>query len=431
MKRANKVRLAAVIASLAVLATGCSSGGGPGATPTPEGPATIRFAWWGNATRAQTTQAIVDAFMAENPDIKVVTEPGEFSGYFDKLATQVAANDAPDLITLGGAYLPEYTGRKVLLDLDTVKAEFPTDKIDQGAIDNGKVDGKRFGATTGVNALGVLVNPKVFADAGVALPDDETWTWDDYARIAQEIQSTSPDGVYGAAGGLTHDSLDAWARQRGERLYTADGKLGLTKPTLTDYFQYSLDLVNDKAAPPASIITEQVNIAIEQSLVATNKAGMAVTWSNYLTPGSKAAGQDLKLFKLPGESVGKPGIWQQSSQFFAISARSKHPQAAAKLIDYLLNSPEAGKKVLNDRGVPTNSAVREAIAPALSSTGKAEVEYIDRIGKMDLQPTFIGPPGSTQVTDITNRAMSDVLFARATPEQAADRWIAETQSAIA
>ncbi|WP_206079916.1 hypothetical protein [Propioniciclava coleopterorum] len=45
MKRANKVRLAAVIASLAVLATGCSSGGGPGATPTPEGPATIRFAW--------------------------------------------------------------------------------------------------------------------------------------------------------------------------------------------------------------------------------------------------------------------------------------------------------------------------------------------------------------------------------------------------
>lgn len=60
--------------------------------------------------------------------------------------------------------------------------------------------------------------------------------------------------------------------------------------------------------------------------------------------------------------------------------------------------------MLNDRGVPTNSKVRTAIAPSLSPTGQAEVAYIDKIGSMTLQPTFIGSPGSTQVTDITNRA---------------------------
>ncbi len=427
----RRYRLGAVAATLAVLVAGCSSAGAPTPAATAEGPATIRFAWWGNATRAETTKAIVDEFMAKNPDIKVVAEPGEFSGYFDKLATQVAANDAPDLITMGGAYLPEYAKRKVLLDLDTVTAEFPTDKIDQGALDNGKVGGVRYGATTGVNTLAVLLNPEVFADAGVALPDDETWTWDDYARIAAQVQAKSPEGVFGSAGGLTHDSLDFYARQRGEMLYTAEGKLGLTKETLTDYFQYSLDLVKGKAAPPPSIITEQVNIAIEQTLVATNKAAMAITWTNYLTPGSKAAGQDLKLLKLPGESGAKPGIWLQSSQFFTISAKSKYPKATAKLIDHLLNSPEAGRKVLNDRGVPSNSEVRAAIAPDLSETGKAEVAYIDRIGAMNLQPTFVGPAGSTQVTDITNRAMSDVLFERATPAEAAARWYAEAESAIA
>ena len=430
MKRVNTVRWVTAVAALAVVVTGCSSGSTPTAPATAEGPATLRFAWWGNATRAQTTQSIVDAFMAENPDIKVIAEPGEFSGYFDKLATQVAANDAPDVITLGGAYLPEYTKRKVLLDLGTVSAQFPTTDIDQGALDNGTVGGVRYGATTGVNALAVLVNPKVFADAGVPLPDDETWTWDDYAATAKQVQAASGEGIYGSAGGLTHDSLDAWARQRGEMLYTAEGKLGLTKQTLSDYFAYSKALVDAKAAPPAAIITEQVGVSIEQSLVATNKAAMAVTWSNYLTPGSKAAGTDLKLLKLPGESAGKPGIWLQSSQFFTISAKTKHPQAAAKLVSYLLNSPEAGTKVLNDRGVPTNAKVRAAIAPSLSPTGQAEVAYIDRIGSLTLQPTFIGPPGSTQVTDITNRAMSDVLFGKSSPDQAADRWISETQSAI-
>lgn len=70
-------------------------------------------------------------------------------------------------------------------------------------------------------------------------------------------------------------------------LYTAEGKLGLTKQTLSEYFAYSKALVDAKAALPAAIITEQVGVSIEQSLVATNKAAMAVTWSNYLTPGSK------------------------------------------------------------------------------------------------------------------------------------------------
>lgn len=368
---------------------------------------------------------------AENPEITVAAEPGEFSGYFDKLATQYAANDAPDVITMGGAYLPEYAGRGVLLDLDSVLPEFPIDHLDVAAVDNGRVGGTRYGATTGVNTLGVIVNATMLAEAGVELPDDDTWTWDDYARIARHVSDNGPDGVYGASGGLTHDSLGLWGGQHGEQMYTQDGQLGLTEQTITDYFQYSLDLVRDGGAPPATVITEQVNAPIEQTLLATNQAAMALTWSNYLTPATTASGSDLRLLKPPGESANVPGSFLQSSQFFVINAHTDHPQAAAKLVDHFLNSPEAGEVVLNDRGVPTNSEVREAIAPLLPETGQAEVAYIDRVASMDLQPVFIGPPGSTQVSDITNRAMAAVLFEQLTPQQAAQQWIRETESAIA
>lgn len=429
MTVSRTVRLGAALAAAALALTACA--GGPTAPETADGSAKIRFTWWGNPARAEATRAIVDAFMVEHPEIKVVTEPGDFSGYFDKLATQVAANDAPDLITMGGAYLPEYAGRNVLLDLGTVAEQFDTSKLDVGAIDNGRVGGVHYGATTGVNALSVLVNTKVFADAGVALPDDETWTWDDYASIAKQVQSSSPSGVYGAAGGLTHDSIDAWARQRGELLYTADGKLGLTRGTIADYFQYSLDLVQQGGAPQASIITEQVNVPVEQHLLATNQAGMAIMWSNLLSPATTAAGGELKIMKLPGESVNKPGIWLQSSQFFTINAKTTYPKQTAMLLDYLLNSTDAGKIVLTDRGVPTNADVREAIAPSLSVTGRAEVDYIARIGALDLQPTYVGPTGSTQVQDITNRAMAAVLFGQLTPAQAADQWFSEAEAAIA
>ena len=184
-----------------------------------------------------------------------------------------------------------------------------------------------------------------------------------------------------------------------------------------------------KGAPPATIIQEQLNIATEQTLMSTNKAGMALTWSNFLTPMSKASGSELKLLKLPSESA-KPGIWLQSSQYFAVNSKSKSPQAAAKLVSFLLNSVDAGKIVMNDRGVPTNAKVREAVSGSLAPVGKAEVDYIARIGKMTLQPTFIGPTGSTKIQDITNRALSDVLFERKSAADAAKGWLTESKQAI-
>ena len=39
----------------------------------------------------------------------------------------------------------------------------------------------------------------MFKAAGVPLPDDTTWTWDDYTQICREITAKSPEGVYGCS----------------------------------------------------------------------------------------------------------------------------------------------------------------------------------------------------------------------------------------
>ena len=97
------------------------------------------------------------------------------SGYWDKLATQVASQDAPDVIQMDAAYLGEYAGRGALLELKDVDLS----KFDQPVADSGKVEGKQYAVTSGVNAMVVLANPALVAASGVALPDDKTWTWDD------------------------------------------------------------------------------------------------------------------------------------------------------------------------------------------------------------------------------------------------------------
>ncbi|RCS77678.1 extracellular solute-binding protein [Brachybacterium alimentarium] len=86
-------------------ACGPNASGGSGGSSEGEGP--LRFSWWGNPERAATTQAVIDLFLEKNPEQEIGAEPGDISGYFDKLATSVAAGDEPDVITMGGAYPAE------------------------------------------------------------------------------------------------------------------------------------------------------------------------------------------------------------------------------------------------------------------------------------------------------------------------------------
>jgi multiple sugar transport system substrate-binding protein len=414
----------AVAAGLA----GCSRGGEPDSDAS--GGTSIRFAWWGSTPRHEMTEEALDLFRGEHPEITVTGEPGDFDGYFDRLATQTAADDAPDVITLGGAYVAEYAQREALLDLGEVADILDLSAMDAPTLTNGQVDGVQYAATTGVNALAIIANPEIFEAAGIDMPDDTTWTWEEFEEIAAEISAATPDGTYGSSGTLTHDSIDCWARQRGESLYTPGGQLGLTAATLEELFETSKRMIDTGAAPPATVITEMDGLANEQTLLGTGKAAMMLTWSNALASMSDAAGAPLQLLDVPGESP-QPGLWLQSSQYYAIYARSQQPEAAATLINFLLSSPEAAAITKTDRGVPASAAIREAIAPELDERGRAEVDYIAYQSSKDLQQLVIGPAGSTDVAGITTRVLSDVMFGNLTPAEAAESWMEQAEQAIA
>lgn len=88
--------LAAVAMAAALLATSaCGGDSGGGGGDSASGEVTLRFNWWGSDTRHKITQQVIDSFQKENPNIKIKGEFGEWAGYWDKLATTVAANDAP------------------------------------------------------------------------------------------------------------------------------------------------------------------------------------------------------------------------------------------------------------------------------------------------------------------------------------------------
>ncbi|WP_116949627.1 ABC transporter substrate-binding protein [Jiangella endophytica] len=391
----------------------------------------LRYAFWGSDDRAQTTQEMIDAFEAENPDIRVEVDYADFGAYFDKLATSVAAGDAPDIMTMGGAYHSEYAGRGALLDLAEVGDIIRTDEISEDVLAHGTIDGSLYAIPTGVNGYAMVANPAVFAQAGLEIPDDTTWTWDDFAQLCTQIGTALGDDGYGAQDLTNHNTLSLWARQHGEQLYGEDGELDLSAETLAEWWQFALELRDSGCTPPATLSEELASqSAPEQTLIGTNAGGMSLIWSNVLEALSTASGEQLRLLIPPGVEGGDPGSWLGPSMYYTISARSEHTEEAARLVDFMLNEPAAAESFLTDRGLPVNTDVREAIMDQLTPVQQAEAEYLNRLEEAAGAPVPPAPVGSTETAGIVTRLNSEVLFDRTTPQDAAGRFVSEVEAAL-
>jgi multiple sugar transport system substrate-binding protein len=418
-------KIAAAVAAVAITLTGC------GASPqaASDGPVTLRFSWWGSDTRHKMTQKLIDAFEAKNPNIKIEGEYGDWSGYWDKLATQVASQEAPDIIQMDAQYLGEYAERGALLELKDVDLS----KFDQAAADAGKTEGGQYAVSAGMNALVVLANPSLVSASGVSLPDDSNWTWDEYLDAAASITGKSKAGVYGS-GAFTGDaSFNLWMRQHGKSLFTKDGGLGFDEGDATKYFEMQAEMRDAKAVPPASVMTEDASAPLDQQGLATNRFAMGWVWSNQLTAVSKASGQPLEIHRPPSVEgdASKAEQFYKASQFWSASSRSKHPAEAQKFIDFLANSVEAGEIGLADRGIPGNSEVRAAVAPKLTPTDALTAKFIDDIADEVGDAPAIPPAGSSAVSEILTRFATEVHFSRISPQEAAKKSIDEIKSALA
>lgn len=435
VRRSAAAAAALVVGALALTACSGDSGLVPADEDTatsaePDGPVEIRFSWWGSDTRHQLTQEVIDLFEEKNPDITVVPDYTDWGGYWDKLATSVAAGDAPDVITQEERYLADYASRGVLADLSELDVD--TSMIDDNVLASGETEGGLYGVATGVNVYAMLADPQIFADAGVEMPDDTTWTWEEYVDVAGQVSAGTPEGVYGAQDyGFNEPGFAIFARQRGETLYTEDGKLGFSQETLADFFQVSLDLQANGGEPDAARSVEIDAAGPEGSLLGTNAGAMGVWWTNQLGAISTAAGRDLQLLRFPGESeYERTGMYFKPAMYYSVSKTSEHPEAAAKFVDFLLNDPEAGALILSDRGLPANTDVRTEVADLLPPVEQQAAEFLADLEDEIVDGPPVPPVGAGDVVEIIRRVNTEVLFGNLSPDDAAAQFMTEVEAAI-
>jgi multiple sugar transport system substrate-binding protein len=425
--------LSVVLALVCLLVTaGCGSGSQSGSSSSSAGgTTTLRMSTWGNDSRLKITQQAVDAFMKKNPGTKVTVENSEWTSYWDKLATTTAANDAPDLMQMDEAYIASYGSRGALLDLSTVKNSLDLSAMNAKVRATGEVEGKLVGAPIGTANFSVAVNPKVLQDAGVPMPDDKTWTWDDLATTSAEVTAKlGSQGVYGLDGfGMGTAELGAWARQHGEEVWPTGKQKAVSGATATSYFDYAKKLVSTKATPPASSQVENSTASLDASLFATNKAAFHLLFHTQISAFGTASGTEMKLLRLPAQKAGtSPKMVDKASMYWSISARSKHADAAAELADFLMTDPGATKVLTTERGIPAIPAVQKDITPLLDPQSKVALEFSQAITPELVAPPQVTPANASGFSSEFTIIGTDVLFGRSSAADAATKTLSTIQS---
>ncbi|MFI7705213.1 ABC transporter substrate-binding protein [Nonomuraea sp. NPDC049480] len=405
-----------------VITTACGSEGA-------DGEIKLRFSYWGSDARQKMTQEAIKRFEAQNPNIDVEEEFSDFGSYYEKLATKVAGDEAPDVITIEIRGLREYAERGTLADLSS---RVDTADIDGKVLATGAIDGKQFAIPTGVNAWSLVVDPKAIEDAGENLPDDTMWTWDEYVDLAAKITARTGGKVYGTQQAFNPAFLQIFAAQRGESFYKGN-KIGVSPDTLKAWWAIHRKLIKTKGSPDAAKSVELGAQGEDRSLFATGNGAMGMWWSNQLGSINKASGgKGVDLLRMPkaqGASAG--GMFLQPAMFYTASAKSERQAEAAKFIDFMINDPEAGAIILSDRGLPASSKVLAAVRDKLPETDKKTLAFLDEIKGELTDPPAAPPKHASAIEDVLTRYTNEVLFGRMTSDEAAQKLITEANALIA
>ncbi|GHU26979.1 ABC transporter ATP-binding protein [Spirochaetia bacterium] len=413
MKKISLVLGVLVLSAATVFAngqTGTSSGSSSGSAP-----GTIRWAFWGSESRIKASQAVIDAFEAANPGIKVNLEVSGGTGdHFNKVDTQLAGGNAPDIIQMGGNY-PDYITKGVPLNLDPyIGTLLITSTIDPGAIAAGSQDGHLYAVSTGATIPALVYNKTLLQRIGAPLPN-VSMTWDQFRAYLASIKGLLPNGVYplqdfgSTASGST--GFGYWLRWNGTPIY--DAVTGTTPVKAADAQKF-LDLFKDYRdngfIPPADIAAGYAETGTDSSSLIAGKVAIGFIVSNQFAGYQGATTDELDLIEVPGAAATK-ALWPQLSQVYTINAASKNIESAIKFVNFLVNSADAGKIIGNDRGISSSSTFRTAASAVASPADQKVFKYHDVAGP-HTSPETPHLPNDTELNSTLNLIYQQVAFNR-------------------
>ena len=146
----------------------------------------MRVSWWGSDDRHQRTLKMLKLFEARHPGLSMTAEYGGLIGYQDKLSTEFAGGNAPDVMQIAdNREALAASGRLLRLDDAIASGQLNLADANKSVLEALRINGKLFSIPWGLACGCYFLDTKVFADTKTDIPGND-WSWDEVRADRQE-----------------------------------------------------------------------------------------------------------------------------------------------------------------------------------------------------------------------------------------------------
>ena len=429
MRKLNK--LLAVAATTALVLTGCVGGKKEQKQADPNKKVEITYWDFPQFTKDKEFKktedfdaALIKAFEAKNPNIKVNYQKIEFTDGPAKIETAIQSKTAPDVIYDAPGRVIAWAAKDLLVPLDDVDKS----KLTDAAVKASSYKDKLYMYPQGVAPFLMGVNKDLTDKLGVTdlLPlnkQDRSWTVEEYEKflkaVKQKDSSITPALFY----------TKSQAGDQGPRAFVAN----LYNSWITDdaISKYTINDANGvkglewvKKAYDDGLLGQGVALEAKDALEAF-KSGRAAT-TILFSPGiaaSHASGFNYKFLPFPNNGgkakydylVAGPAIFDNGDVDKAAAAK--------KFVDFMINDKDWGKRTLLASG---NFSAKKG------ETGLYDSEELKFAEGLTGQyaPYYNTIPGFAKMRPLWFNMVQGVLNGKTTPKEGLDKFVEDANKTI-
>ena len=429
MRKINK--LFAVAATTALVLTGCVGGKKEEKQADPNKKVEITYWDFPQFTKDKEFKktedfdaALIKAFEAKNPNIKVNYQKIEFTDGPAKIETAIQSKTAPDVIYDAPGRVIAWAAKDLLVPLDDVDKS----KLNEAAVKASSYKDKLYMYPQGVAPFLMGVNKDLTDKLGVTdlLPlnkQDRSWTVEEYEKflkaVKQKDSSITPALFY----------TKSQAGDQGPRAFVAN----LYNSWITDdaNSKYTINDANGvkglewvKKAYDDGLLGQGVALEAKDALEAF-KSGRAAT-TILFSPGiaaSHASGFNYKFLPFPNNGgkakydylVAGPAIFDNGDVDKAAAAK--------KFVDFMVNDKDWGKRTLIASG---NFSAKKGETGLYDSE---ELKFAE--GLTGQYATYYNTiPGFAKMRPLWFNMVQGVLNGKTTPKEGLDKFVEDANKTI-
>ena len=429
MRKINK--LLAVAATTALVLTGCVGGKKEEKQADPNKKVEITYWDFPQFTKDKEFKktedfdaALIKAFEAKNPNIKVNYQKIEFTDGPAKIETAIQSKTAPDVIYDAPGRVIAWAAKDLLVPLDDVDKS----KLNEAAVKASSYKDKLYMYPQGVAPFLMGVNKDLTDKLGVTdlLPlnkQDRSWTVEEYEKflkaVKQKDSSITPALFY----------TKSQAGDQGPRAFVAN----LYNSWITDdaISKYTINDENGvkglewvKKAYDDGLLGQGVALEAKDALEAF-KSGRAAT-TILFSPGiaaSHASGFNYKFLPFPNNGGKAKYDYLVAGPAIFDNGDADKAAAAKKFVDFMVNDKDWGKRTLLASG---NFSAKKG------ETGLYDSEELKFAEGLTGQyaPYYNTIPGFAKMRPLWFNMVQGVLNGKTTPKEGLDKFVEDANKTI-